>query len=199
MNFEQNLLANIIRPKSRVLDVGSGDGSLISYLSQKRHCDARGLELDMKLVTQSIAYGLPVVQGDADHDLIHYPDDAFDYVVLQKTLQMVDRPREVLHQMLRIGRHAIVSLPNFGYWLLRLQFLIRGRMPMTTAWDIPWYATPNTHPCTILDFFALCQQEGYKIEKWVAVDGHEKEHFFFRFPHLANFFAQQAFFLLKRH
>ncbi len=120
MRLDLRLIAEMILPDTRVLDIGSGDGTLIDHLYRTRGCDARGIELDMAEVTRSVAHGLPVMHGDADHDLAQYPDGAFDYVVLSRTLQAVERPREVLRQMLRIGKHAIVSFPNFGHWQVRL-------------------------------------------------------------------------------
>ncbi len=198
MRLDQTLIAEMIEPGSRVLDIGSGDGALIDHLFRYRGCDARGIEINMKLVTLSVAHGLPVVHGDADYDLTYYSDHAFDYVVLQRTLQAVEHPREVLRQMLRIGRHAIVSFPNFGHWQLRLKLLLNGRMPMTAAWCKPWYQTPNIHPCTIRDFFALCQQDGYVVEKWMAVNEEGESAPWRRFVCLANLFGEQALFLLRR-
>ncbi len=198
MRLDQKLIAGMIAPRSRVLDIGSGDGSLIEHLFRTRGCDARGIELDMAEVTRSVAHGLPVMHGDADSDLAHYPDDAFDYVVLSRTLQAVERPREVLRQMLRIGTRAIVSFPNFGHWQLRLQLLLRGRMPMTDAWATDWYETPNIHPCTIRDFFALCDREGYTIQRWFAVDDKGDRAPWQRSVQLANLFGEQALFLLHR-
>ncbi len=131
MRLDLRLMSEMIAPGSRVLDIGSGDGSLIEHLFRTRGCDARGIELDMAAVTHAVAHGLPVMHGDADTDLEHYPDGAFDYVVLSRTLQAVERPREVLRQMLRIGTRALVSFPNFGHWLVRWQLLAGGRMPMT--------------------------------------------------------------------
>ncbi|KXV18335.1 methionine biosynthesis protein MetW [Gluconobacter oxydans] len=198
MRVDQRLIAEMIAPRARVLDVGSGDGTLIDYLYRTRSCDARGIEIDMQNVTQSVAHGLPVMHGDADHDLANYPDDTFDYVVLQRTLQAVERPREVLRQMLRIGRHAIVSFPNFGHWRLRLQLLTTGRMPMTPVWNTPWYSTPNIHPCTIRDFLLLCEEEGYVIQQWLAIDEDGARAPWRRSIRLANLFGEQAMFLLKR-
>ncbi|AQU86754.1 methionine biosynthesis protein MetW [Komagataeibacter nataicola] len=198
MRLDQRLIAGMIRPRTRVLDVGSGDGALLDYLFRNSGCDARGIEIDMKEVTRSVAHGLPVMHGDADHDLAHYPDNAFDYVVLQRTLQAVERPREVLRQMLRIGRYAIVSFPNFGHWRLRLQLLTRGRMPMTSVWSRPWYDTPNIHPCTILDFLTLCRDEGYGVQQWMAVDEDGERAPWRRSIRLANLFGEQALFLLRR-
>ncbi|EHH68249.1 methionine biosynthesis protein MetW [Gluconobacter morbifer] len=198
MRVDQRLIAEMIAPRARVLDVGCGDGTLIDYLFRTRACDARGIEIDMQNVTQAVAHGLPVMHGDADHDLANYPDDVFDYVVLQRTLQAVERPREVLRQMLRIGRHAIVSFPNFGHWRLRLQLLLTGRMPMTAVWNTPWYSTLNIHPCTIRDFLMLCEEEGYVIQKWLAVDEDGDRAPWRRSIRLANLFGEQALFLLSR-
>jgi len=198
MRVDQRLIAEMIEPRSRVLDVGSGDGALIEHLFRTRACDARGIEINMQDVTQSVAHGLPVMHGDADHDLAYYPDDTFDYVVLQRTLQAVERPREVLRQMLRIGRHVIVSFPNFGYWKLRFQLLTSGRMPMTAVWNTPWYITPNIHPCTIRDFLALCEEEGYVIERWLAIDEGGAKAPWRRSIRLANIFGEQAMFMLHK-
>ena len=192
------MMGAMIAPGSRVLDIGSGDGSLIEYLFRTRQCDARGLEIDMAEVTRSVAHGLPVMHGDADTDLAHYPDGLFDYVVLSRTLQAVERPQEVLRQMLRIGTRALVSFPNFGHWQVRLQLLRSGRMPMTPTWDRPWYETPNIHPCTIADFFALCAQEGYVVEQWLAVDDDGHRAPWRKSARLANLFGEQAVFLLRR-
>lgn len=198
MRLDLRLIAGMIAPTSRVLDIGCGDGALIDHLFQTKACDARGIEIDMQEVTQAVAHGLPVMHGDADVDLQHYPDDAFDYVVLSRTLQAVERPRAVLRQMLRIGTRAIVSFPNFGHWLVRWQLLSTGRMPMTPTWDRPWHETPNIHPCTIRDFFALCTDEGYAVERWLAVDDAGRRAPWRRFPALANLFGEQGLFLLRK-
>ena len=188
----------MIEPGSRVLDIGAGDGSLIALLARTRGCDARGIEIDMHAVTEAVGQGLPVMHGDADHDLRHYRDGAFDYVVLSRTLQAVEKPREVLSQMLRIGRHAIVSFPNFGHWQLRWQLLTTGRMPMTETWARPWYETPNIHPCTIRDFFALAAAEGCIVEQWMAVDEAGRRAPWRRNTWLANLCGEQGLFRLRR-
>src|ERR1700728_5104134 len=164
MRLDLALIAGMIRPGSRVLYIGCGDGTLIERLYQEKGCDARGIEIDMVEVTQAVSHGLPVMHGDADMDLAHYPDHAFDYVVLSRTLQAVERPRAVLGQMLRIGARAVVSFPNFGHWLVRWQLLSTRRMLMTTTWDRPLHETPHNSPCTIRDFFVLCEEEGYVVE-----------------------------------
>ena len=164
------LVADMVEARSRVLDVGCGDGSLLRLLSEERGVDARGIELSQKGVNDCVAKGLSVIQGDADTDLADYPDDAFDYVILSQTLQATRHPRKVLEHMLRIGRHAIVSFPNFGHWRIRFQVAARGRMPITDNLALPWYDTPNIHFCTIRDFVALVDEIGAKIERGVALD-----------------------------
>ncbi len=198
MRVDLALIAGMIAPGARVLDIGCSDGTLLEYLFRTKQCDARGLELDMAQVTRAVAHGVPVMQGDADTDLATYPDGAFDYVVLSRTLQAVERPREVLRQMLRIGTHAIVSFPNFGHWSLRLQLLTRGRMPMTKTWGRMWYETPNIHPCTIRDFFTLCAEDGYRVEQWLAADEEGLQTPWRRSPALANLFGEQGLFLLRK-
>ncbi|MDE1906425.1 MAG: methionine biosynthesis protein MetW [Rhodospirillales bacterium] len=192
------LIAGMVQPGSRVLDVGCAEGHLIEHLTRAKNCDARGIEIDMEEVQRAIAHGLPVMQGDADTELVTYPDAAFDYVILSRTLQAVEKPREVLRQMLRISTHAIVSFPNFGHWNLRLQLLTRGRMPMTAGWNRMWYETPNIHPCTIKDFFALCEMDGYVVEDWLAADEQGLRTPWRRFPRLANLFGEQGLFLLRK-
>jgi methionine biosynthesis protein MetW len=198
MRVDLQLIAGLVTPGARVLDIGCGDGALIGHLFRTQGCDARGIELDMALVTRAVAHGLPVMQGDADTDLVHYPDQAFDYVVLSRTLQAVERPLEVLRQMLRISGRAIVSFPNFGHWYLRVQLLLKGRMPMTNSWNRMWYETPNIHPCTIQDFFDLCVAEGYVVEQWLALDDEGHRAPWRRYPHLANLFGEQGLFVLRR-
>ena len=198
MRVDLALIAGMIAPQTRVLDIGCSDGMLIEYLFRNLRCDARGLELDMETVTRAVAHGLPVMQGDADTDLATYPDGAFDYVVLSRTLQAVEQPRQVLRQMLRIGTHAIVSFPNFGHWSLRLQLLLRGRMPMTRSWSRMWYETPNIHPCTIRDFFSLCAADGYLVEQWLAADEEGGRAPWRRSAALANLFGEQGLFLLRK-
>ena len=198
VRLDLSLIAELIAPGSRVLDIGSGDGELIDHLFRTRGCDARGIEIDMAEVTRSVARGLPVMHGDADSDLAQYPDGAFDYVVLSRTLQAVERPAEVLRQMLRIGTRAVVTFPNFGHWTVRWQLLWSGRMPMTNVWARPWHETPNIHPCTIRDFFELCGKLGYEVERWLAVDDAGRKSPWRRFPALANLFGEQALFSLRR-
>ena len=158
-------ISSMVEPGSRVLDIGCGDGELLDLLVNERGADARGLELYREGVNACVARGLSVVQGNADTDLVDYPSDGFDYVILSQTLQAMRDTRECLRQMLRIGKRGIVSFPNFGHWRVRMKLLLGGRMPDTETLDAPWYNTPNIHLCTIRDFVTLCDELGITIER----------------------------------
>src|SRR5438552_1278161 len=182
---------------SQALDVGCGEGDLLQLL-ESRGIDGRGIELSREGVNRCVAKGLAVVQGDADTDLVNYPDDGFDYVILSQTLQATRHPRRVLEHMLRIGRRAIVSFPNFGHWAIRLQLLFGGQMPRTNNLPHPWWETPNIHFCTIKDFRGLCDEIGVKMEKAVALN-HWGRALRFNAPWwFWNLLGQQAVFLLSR-
>lgn len=162
------VVAEMVAPGSRVLDVGCGDGALLQLLARQKKVDGRGVELSQTGVNDCVAKGLSVIQGDADTDLCDYPTDGFDYVILSQTLQATRRPRDVLANMLRIGRRAIVSFPNFGHWRNRAQLMFTGRMPVAQAHR--WHDTPNIHSCTIKDFVELVGEIGASIERGVALD-----------------------------
>jgi len=158
----------------------------------------RGIEISREGVNYCVAKGLAVIQGDADIDLADYPDDAFDYVILSQTLQATRRPRWVLEQMLRIGRYAVVSFPNFGHWRIRLQLLTRGRMPVTENLSQSWYETPNIHFCTIRDFVELVRQLNTKMERAVALNGRGRPVRLHAPWWFWNMFGEQGVFLLSR-
>jgi methionine biosynthesis protein MetW len=191
-------ISHLVTTGSRVLDIGCGDGQLLKLLEATRGVDGRGIEISQKGVNECVARGLSVVQGDADKDLADYPDDAFDFVILSQTLQATHRPRHVVEQMLRIGRQAIVSFPNFGHWRVRSALGFTGRMPVTRSLPYSWYDTPNIHFCTIRDFVVLCGEIGAKIETAMVLD-REGERVLSGAPlWLWNLFGQQAVFLLQR-
>lgn len=183
---------------SRVLDLGCGDGALLHLLAETRGVDARGLELSQKGVNDCVSTGLSVIQGDADTDLASYPDGAFDYVILSQTIQATRQPRVVLEQMLRIGRRAIVSFPNFGHWRIRVALGLHGRMPVTGNMPYAWFETPNIHFCTIRDFLGLVGLVNAEVERAIVLDRSGRRLGPRTTPSLWNFLGEQAVFLLRR-
>jgi methionine biosynthesis protein MetW len=192
------IIAGMVSEGARVLDVGCGDGELLAMLASAKGIDARGIELSRDGVAKSVARGLAVIQGNADTDLADYPDDLFDYVILSQTLQATRNPRQVLEHMLRIGRRAIVSFPNFGHWRIRWQLGIGGRMPRTENLAYEWWDTPNIHFCTIKDFVGLVDVIDARIEQSVALNA-SGSRMQFNLPWAVwNLLGEQAVFLLKR-
>jgi methionine biosynthesis protein MetW len=187
------IIAENVAAGSRILDVGCGDGELMAVLRDRRGADARGIEIDGANVSAAVARGLSVVQGDADADLANYPDDAFDYAILSQTLQTARAPDRVLDELLRIGRRAFVSFPNFAYWRVRWSLLWGGRMPVTPALPVSWYATENIHQLTIDDFRAFLAERGIGVENAWFLNGDKRTS-----AAAANFRAEHAVFLLRR-
>lgn len=190
-------IAAMIPEGAHILDVGCGDGALLEHLKSTKGVDGRGLELSQVDVNACVARGLSVVQGDADTDLADYPSGVFDVVILSDTIQSTRSPRNVLRQLLRIGKRTVVSLPNFGHWRVRLALLVSGRMPQTPALDYSWHETPNIHLCTIADFVGLARDEGAMIERAFALQGKDRTVSMSPKAWGPNLFAERALFLLK--
>lgn len=187
------IIAANVAPGSKVLDVGCGDGDLLAALRDTRQADARGMELDPMGVAECVARGLSVIQGDADTDLAFYPDKSLDYAVLSQTLQTTKRPDLVLDELLRVGRKAIVSFPNFAHWRVRVSLLWHGRMPVTRLLPVAWYETPNIHHLTIADFRDHLAARGIRVEGAWFLKGDRQTG-----AAAANFRAEHAVFLLAR-
>ncbi len=196
--IDLRLIADMVPKGARVLDVGCGDGDLLHILAETKGVDARGIELSRQGVARSVSRGLAVVQGDADTDLADYPDDLFDFVILSQTLQATRNPREVVEHMLRIGRRAIVSFPNFGHWRMRLQLLFGGRMPRTDNLPYEWWGHAE-HPFLHHPRFRLADGDRRaEIEKAVALDAAGGAIRFTLPWSVWNLLGEQAVFLLKR-
>lgn len=198
IRVDLQIIADMIEPGSRVLDVGCSDGQLLEYLVREKGVTGRGLEISHEGVNQCVAKGLSVVQGDAEEDLGYYPDEAFDYVIMSQTLQATHRPREVVENLLRLGKRAIVSFPNFGHWRVRSYLFFKGRMPVNDTLPYEWYNSPNMHFCTIKDFLMLCAEMDVTIERSVALDAQGSAHRIRTSWFFANLLGEQAVFLLKR-
>jgi methionine biosynthesis protein MetW len=160
---DRDLITTIVPPHTHVLDLGCGDGGLLSELVEKKQVIGRGVEIDEDNLIQSMERGLFVCQGDLDQGLADYPDRSFDYVILNQTLQVIRRPEIILREMLRVGKYGIIGFPNFGHWYVRSSFFFSGRMPKTAALPFEWYDTPNIHQLTINDFKDFCRREGFSI------------------------------------
>ena len=170
MKYEFQIITQLINKQSRVLDVGCGDGGLMQYLKENKNVDIRGLEISKNNVRKCISKGLTTIEGDAEKDLIQFPNKSFDYVILSQTLQAFLNPQLVINELLRVGKQAIVTIPNFGYWKIRLHLLLKGTMPVTKILPNEWYDTPNLHMCTIKDFVEFCKKNEFKLNKSLALN-----------------------------
>lgn len=196
--IDLTVISNLVTKGARVLDIGCNDGALLKMLEERKNVDGRGIELSQKGVNQCVALGLSVIQGDADYDLVHYPDDSFDFVILSQTIQATRNTKTVLEELLRIGKHCIVSAPNFGHWRMRGQLLFQGRMPITKSLPYSWYDTPNIHFCTFNDLQDLCHEVGANIKE-THVLSDKGTNITKTVPKgLWNLLAQQSVFLLSR-
>ena len=170
MKKEFKVITELIEENSRVLDVGCGDGDLMKFLLQNKTIDIRGLEISKKNVQNCLSKGLAVIEGNAENDLSQFPNNSFDYVILSQTLQAFLNTERVINELLRIGKRAIVTIPNFGHWKMRLHLLIKGTMPVTEVLPYDWHNTPNLHMCSIKDFFIFCEKRNIKIFRSLALN-----------------------------
>lgn len=198
IRYDLEIIADLIKPKSKVLDIGCGDGELLQFLVKEKNIDGRGLEISQTQVSKSLMRGLSVIHGNAENDLTIYPDRSFNYAVLSQTIQATHRPKEILHEMLRIAEFAIVSLPNFAHFKNRLQILLKGRMPVNKTLPFEWYETPNIHFCSIRDFEKLCEESGFQIEKKIFLTARRRLISFFGHEKISNFFAEYGIFLISK-
>lgn len=192
-------IADMIDLSASVLDVGCGEGDLLAWLIHEKKVLGRGIELSQKGVNACITRGLSVIQGDADIDLSYYPDNAYDFVVLSQTLQTLHNPKEVLQNLVRIGKHAIVSVPNFGHWKNRLCLACTGKMPVTKSLSYQWYDTPNIHFCTITDFLNLCDELNLGVENSIYITETGGVSPVSTHPILANLFGQNGIFMFHKN
>lgn len=186
------IISELIEPDTKVLDLGCGDGDLLAWLAGNKNVEGRGIEISSARVQRAIVRGVSVYQGDIDQGLAGYPDQAFDYVILSQTLQETRQPLKVLSDILRVGRRAIVAFPNFGHWRVRLAHLASGRSPRTALFPHEWYASPNIHFLTVLDFEELARRENWTIERRIFLAGHRE------LTALPNLLAEVAVFLIRK-
>ena len=191
------LITSLVDKEARILDVGCGNGELLKSLKNKKNVKGQGLELKQERVNKCVAKGLSAIQGNADSDLSLYPDQSFDCVILSQTIQATNNPKNILIELIRIGRKAIISIPNFGYWKVRLGFATYGKMPITEKLSNNWYDTPNIHLCSILDFVDLCRELNIKIEKTIVLNSNNTKSFNGAPNSWSNFFGEEAIFLIK--
>ena len=198
MKSEYKIIADIITENSRVLDVGCDDGSLMEFLKKEKNVDIRGIEISKEKVQTCISKGLTVIEGDAEFDLKQFPDKSFDYVVLGQTLQAFINPEIVIKELLRVGNKAIVTIPNFGHWKVRLNLLFQGTMPVTKTLPNEWYNTPNIHMCTIKDFFKFSKTINFKIFKSLALMNKNVSAIDNSNLYLKNLFCELGIFLIEK-
>ena len=195
--IDLNLIVNLVDDDSKVLDIGCGNGDLLNLLLSNKNIKGQGLEINQKKVNECVAKGLSVIQGDADKDLSLYPNNSFDCVVLSQTIQATQEPKRILSELTRIGKKVIVSIPNFGFWKVRLDLLLKGKMPITSKLDSSWYKTQNIHLCTITDFISLCNELHINIEQTVTLHSKKHKSFSGKPSSIENLLSEEAIFLLE--
>ena len=198
MKNEFKVIADLVEKNTRVLDVGCADGVLMEFLRDNKNIDIRGLEISKNKVQKCIEKGLTVIEGNAEFDLKQFPDKSFDYVVLSQTLQAFLNPELVINELLRVGKKAIVTIPNFGYWKVRLHLLIKGTMPITETLPDQWYDTPNLHMCTIKDFVYFARSRNFKIFKSLALNKKNTSLINNKNLGIKNLFSDLGIFLIEK-
>ena len=198
MKLEFKIIAKLIEKNTRVLDVGCGDGTLMEFLNDNNKIDVRGIEISKINVQKCIGKGLTVIEGDAEKDLSQFPDGSFDFVILSQTLQAFLNPEKVISELLRVGKKAIVTIPNFGYWKVRLHLLTKGTMPITRTLPDEWYNTPNIHMCSIKDFFNFCEDRKINLYKSIALQNLRSSEITNSNLTLKNFTAVLGIFLIEK-
>jgi methionine biosynthesis protein MetW len=198
MKQEFKIISGLIENNTRVLDVGCGDGTLIEFLKDIKKIDARGIEISKNNSQKCVSKGLSVIEGDAEKDLYQFPDSSFDFVILSQTLQAFLNPEIVIQELLRVGKKAIVTVPNFGYWRVRLKLLFKGTMPVTKNLPNEWYNTPNLHMCTIKDFYNFCSVREIKLDKALALHNEKISAINEMNLNIKNLSAELGIFLIER-
>ena len=198
MKPEFKIISDLINENSHVLDVGCGDGILMEFLVKEKKVNIRGIEISKTKVQNCIAKGLTIIEGNAEADLEQFPDKSFDYVILSQTLQAFLNPEKVINELLRIGRQAIVTIPNFGYWKIRLHLLLKGTMPVTRTLPDEWYNTPNIHLCTIKDFVFFSKTKNFKLSKSIALRNNLPSNIKNSNLNLKNLNSNLGIFLIER-
>jgi methionine biosynthesis protein MetW len=197
MKQEFKIISDLIEKNTRVLDVGCGDGILMEYLKHNKEIDIRGIEISKDNVQKCLSKGLTVIEGDAEKDLLQFPDSSFDFVILSQTLQAFLNPEIVIKELLRVGKKAIVTIPNFGFWKVRLHLLIKGTMPITKNLPDEWYNTPNLHMCTIKDFYNFCENRRIKLDNSLALHNEKISSINKLNLNIKNLSAELGIFLIK--
>jgi len=198
MKQEFKIISSLINKNTRVLDVGCGDGTLMEYLKNSRKIDIRGIEISKNNVQKCLSKGLTVIEGDAEKDLLQFPDGSFDFVILSQTLQAFLTPEIVIKELLRVGKKAVVTIPNFGFWKVRLHLLLKGTMPITKNLPDEWYNTPNLHMCTLKDFYNFCENRNIKLDQSIALKNEKISTINKLNLNIKNLSAELGIFLIER-
>ena len=198
MKKEFRIISEIIKKNTRVLDVGCGDGTLMKFLKENKNVDARGFEISKTKAQNCIGKGLSVIEGDAEKELQQFPNSSFDYAILSQTLQAFYNPEKVIDDLLRVSKKAIVTIPNFGFWKIRLHLLLKGTMPITKNLPDEWYNTPNLHMCTIKDFFKFCSKKNIKLNQSIALNNEKTSSINSGNLNLKNLSSELGIFLIEK-